>query len=361
MDKDHAIDRLLRQAASSRGNNDAADDCLSAELLAAWTDGGLSDSERSAAEAHAADCARCLAVLAAIAETSPAPHVSPRASWFSIKWLIPAATAGVAVIAWVLVQQPTETPSAVPVPQQEMADAQAKPSEAAARPAREIPLTPQAANRSPAVDNLEKKEAPAAKAPLARQRSDESADKQTAPARAPAPAPASSPVAPAPVAAPPATAGVAAGTPPVVTEPRAQATRDERRLAEQVQLRDAPVVVVAPDPSVRWRVAGTAIERSIDGGRNWQGQTVEGAIGSLAGASPSTTVCWLVGRAGLVLLTVDGQTWRRIEFPVASVDLVAVAAQDARTATATATDGRTYRTVDAGRTWTLQENPADSF
>ena len=358
MDKDQAIDRLLRQAASSRGNDDAADGCLSAELLAAWTDGGLSDSERSAAEAHAADCARCLAVLAAIAETSPAPQVAPRASWFSIKWLIPAATAGVAAIAFVLVQQPAETPSAVPVPQQELADAQAKPSDAAAQSAREVPLTPQAANRSRAVDNLEKKEAPAAKAPLARQRSDAQAENQTAPAaRAPAPPP----VAPAPVAAPPATAGVAAGTPPVVTEPRAPATRDERRLAEQVQLRDAPVVVVAPDPNVRWRVAGTAIERSIDGGRNWQGQTVEGAVGILAGASPSTTVCWLVGRAGLVLLTVDGQTWRRIEFPVASVDLVAVAAQDARTATVTATDGRNYRTVDAGRTWTLQENPADPF
>ena len=367
MDKDQAIHRLLRRAAPSRGNIDAPDGCLSAELLAAWTDGTLTDPERGAAEAHAADCARCLSVLSAIAEISPPPEAAPRASWFSIKWLMPAATAGVAMIAWILVQQPAPPPRAVPVPQQEAARAQAAPSEAGAQSGRESDATArsQAANRSTFADKAEKETA-AAKAPLTRQREDRPAQDKlasapvSAPARAPAPAQAPAPPPPA-VAAPPATAGVAAASPAVVTESQAKATRDERKLAEQIQLRAAAVVVVAPDPNLRWRISGTAIERSTDGGRNWQGQTVEGAGGILAGAAPSATVCWLVGRAGLVLLTSDGQTWRRIEFPVASADLVAVTAQDAQTATLTAADGRNYRTVDGGRTWTVQENPSAPF
>jgi photosystem II stability/assembly factor-like uncharacterized protein len=72
-------------------------------------------------------------------------------------------------------------------------------------------------------------------------------------------------------------------------------------------------------------------------------------------------VCWIVGRSGLVLLSTDGETWRRLDFPDATVDLVSVTARDGAAATVTAANGRIYRTTDAGRTWTLQENPAAPF
>jgi photosystem II stability/assembly factor-like uncharacterized protein len=117
----------------------------------------------------------------------------------------------------------------------------------------------------------------------------------------------------------------------------------------------------SPDPDVRWRFAGTSVERSTDGGRTWQPQSTGTIPEVLAGSSPAPAVCWIVGRSGLVLLTEDAQVWRRLSFPDLAVDLVNVTARDAREATVTAADGRTYRTGDAGRTWAVQENPAAPF
>ncbi|MEP6919243.1 MAG: glycosyl hydrolase, partial [Acidobacteriota bacterium] len=57
-----------------------------------------------------------------------------------------------------------------------------------------------------------------------------------------------------------------------------------------------------------------------------------------------------VGRAGTVLLSSDGASWRIRPFP-AGVDLVSVRATDANIATVTATDGRRFSTADGGLTW----------
>jgi len=72
-----------------------------------------------------------------------------------------------------------------------------------------------------------------------------------------------------------------------------------------------------------------------------------------AGAAPSANVCWLVGRAGAVILSTDGRAWRRLTFPE-QIDLTAVTAVDARTATVTTADGRRFETADGGRTWRLR-------
>jgi len=69
-----------------------------------------------------------------------------------------------------------------------------------------------------------------------------------------------------------------------------------------------------------------------------------------AGAAPTTTVCWVVGRGGVVLLTTDGRTWRRVAFPEMT-DLSAVRATDARTASVSTADGRIFSTSDGGATW----------
>ena len=136
----------------------------------------------------------------------------------------------------------------------------------------------------------------------------------------------------------------------------------------------APLVIQSPDPNVRWRlgappinitidgVSAGRVERSTDGGRTWTPQE-PGTAGDLllAGASPAPNVCWLVGRQGAVLLTTDGTSWRRIEFPEPKVDLVAVTARDALSATVTTADRRVYHTDDGGKTWKLQENPAAAF
>jgi len=109
--------------------------------------------------------------------------------------------------------------------------------------------------------------------------------------------------------------------------------------------------IVSPDPMSRWRIAGArSVERSSDGGATWQPQQAGATSDLVAGSSPSPTVCWLVGRNGLVLLTIDGRQWRPVVSPV-SADLSTVRATDASTAVITTSDGRTFRTSDAGQTW----------
>ena len=81
-----------------------------------------------------------------------------------------------------------------------------------------------------------------------------------------------------------------------------------------------------------------------------------GATVTLAGgASPSPSVCWLVGPAGTVLLSTDGLRWQRLRFPE-TMDLMSVRAADDKIASVTASDGRTFSTRDRGLTWVRSSN-----
>jgi photosystem II stability/assembly factor-like uncharacterized protein len=83
----------------------------------------------------------------------------------------------------------------------------------------------------------------------------------------------------------------------------------------------------------------------------WATQQTGATTDLTAGSSPSTDVCWLVGRVGLVLRTTDaGRQWERAPFPE-TVDITAVAASNALNATVTSADGRRFQTTDGGRTW----------
>ena len=105
------------------------------------------------------------------------------------------------------------------------------------------------------------------------------------------------------------------------------------------------------------------VQHSTDGGSTWEMQQTNAASELTTGASPQPSVCWLVGRGGAVLLTTDNRTWRRVAFPEA-VDLVAVSATDALTATITTRNGAKFSTSDGGETWDrepVQETPAAPF
>ena len=123
-------------------------------------------------------------------------------------------------------------------------------------------------------------------------------------------------------------------------------------MAKAMVARAAPVVeIVSSNPGSRWRiVAGRSVQRSMDGGSTWQDQELGVSVALTAGSSPTPSVCWLVGSGGTVLVTVDGRTWRRLAFPE-TVELIAVRATDAQSATVTTADGRTFSTVDGGATW----------
>src|SRR5690242_2379289 len=92
--------RLLRDAlADTASAASSGTPCLGADVLAAWADGTLSRADRGAAEAHAASCERCLALLAAMARTEP-PALAGRPWWRApLAWLLPLAAAVALIIA----------------------------------------------------------------------------------------------------------------------------------------------------------------------------------------------------------------------------------------------------------------------
>lgn len=323
--------------------------CLDAETLAAWMDGGLDPAAVAAAESHVSSCPRCQSLVAAFARTEPLAPAAARAGarlpwrW----WMAPLAATAAAVVLWMVIPEPRTNPlapatpspsipaegdrpaatvkpevaepSTAPATAGEMArkPAPAEPPPQFADAARERNLGAAAASR----EQREKKETVAA------QRADAAPLAESAQLRAESARDAAAVLAPAPAA---------------------QAPAALPRMAKA-----APLEIVSPDPARRWRIAGGgAIEYSADGGRSWA--PVHGGGESIAaGSSPMPGVCWLVGRAGAVLLTTDGITFARVS-PPADVDLVAVIAGDARVATVTAADGRVFRTTDAGQTWRPQ-------
>jgi Photosynthesis system II assembly factor YCF48/Putative zinc-finger len=300
--------------------------CLDAETIAAWADDSLAAGERAAVEAHAADCARCQQLLAAMVRTEP--PAEPKAAWWrrgsTLGWLVPLTATAAAAVIWIVVSPGTIRP----------------PEEAA--PVAMVEEAP-----TPSRETTSQK--PIASGNLVA-RSDKAVDSLSAAA------PPAAPAAAAPALPPPAASAerVAVGG----------ALHDEAFAKAERRAEPVPEIV-SSNPASRWRITPTPglIQHSADGGATWELQETHVAAELDAGASPVPSVCWLVGRAGLVLLSTDARTWRRVMFPE-SADLVAVQATDESTATVTTADGRKFSTSDGGLTWDrepLQETPATPF
>ena len=313
-------------------------DHLDAETIAAWADGGLDAASVAAAEAHASNCDRCQALLATVAQTLPAGQP---AHGFAIWkwWLAPIAATAAAVALFLVVPQDPMQPDTMPRAEvaQQTAKAIAEPSapSAAAPPAdtrfsesrRNAPakdLTAEAkvadaqANRadtSPLRDRQDPREARLERAEGTRVAAEPSAT-----------------IAPVAPAAPPAPA------------------TEELGAVSQLRKQAAPAEFVSPDATQRWRAIVGSIEYSNDGGRTWTTVRRNESEVITGGMSPVPLVCWMIGRAGLVLLTTDGTNFTRLPFPE-RVDLASIAAIDARRATVTTADGRTFQTDDSGQSW----------
>ena len=121
----------------------------------------------------------------------------------------------------------------------------------------------------------------------------------------------------------------------------------------QLRQQAAPVEFVSPDATQRWRAIAGSIEYSQDGGRTWTAVRRNESDVITGGMSPVPLVCWVIGRAGLVLLTADGTNFTPLPFPE-RVDLASIAAIDARRATVTTADGRTFQTDDGGQNWRIR-------
>jgi len=366
--------RLLRETLRDDAATAASPACLDADTLAAWSDAALSAADRATAESHAANCARCQAMLAAMALTAPP---APARRWWragTYKWMVPLTAAAAAVVLWSVIPRTPAAPqtgapraplvvTAAPAPPEPRADdaATVRP-----KPDSTNPTVRQKADTREATVRLKPDTTETERAPR----------EVAAPPRLPGATPvgidafalSAVPAAPPPPPAPPqpsvtaqaaadalasraspaAAAGVAANANESIQLRRERAAALAQALAKTSA---AAPEIVSPDRNVRWRIRTAGIvERSVDAGKSWQPQLTGVAAPLVSGAAPSATICWVVGARGTVLRSTDGATWQRVQFPE-QTDLTAVLASDATHVSVTATDGRTFTTADGGTTW----------
>lgn len=362
---DESMDRVLRESLGS-STPAGVGECLDAETLAAWTDGGLSAAERATAERHLSACQRCQTMMAIVVQTSPS-EVAPESWWQRMRawpWLVPVTAGTAAVVLWVAVQngpspaplQQPAAPATAPIEQparpatapieaqQEQAAARSEPTPSAPEPKEGIAAgaREERANAADARRDLPsggRDEIGATQAPPPEDRLGQLAETAAAPAAAPAAPGAAAPPAAAPQALESSAAKARSNEKAVPTFRRAEAAGNA-------------IAVLSPDPAVRWVFGSSGtIQFSTTSGSTWETLASGVTTDLVAGASPSTTVCWVVGRAGTVLLTTDGRRFQRLPFPE-SVDLTAVRAMDARAAIVSTADMRNFRTSDGGQTWT---------
>jgi Photosynthesis system II assembly factor YCF48/Putative zinc-finger len=364
-------DRLLRRALHDEASTTPSEMCVDADALAAWADGTMKGADRAAFESHAAGCARCQALIAAMVRTEP-PPIEP--AWWRrqpFAWLVPLATVtALAVVIVDLTMNQRESPRQFQTNariERAPADGGA-PSAPAAAPAqrRENP----AANREtrPQAPPARAKSSNAAALPPAPPKTEpttrDGLDRGAlAPPAAGAPAPVAAPPPPAaqPVTVPPPPAPVAdaasrrdaSGAGGRGGDERARAATANKLAAAPaaMKLASGPIVIASPDRNSLWRIVDGKIDRSVDGGVSWQPRPLDATTPVRAGSAPAARVCWLAGAGGLVLLTTDGgDNWVRTAFPE-PLDLVSIQATDALHATVTAAGGRRFRTADGGRIW----------
>ena len=423
-DRDRSIESLLRRRGIEAPQS--MDQCVDAESLAAWMEGGLTAEARAAVEQHAAGCVRCQALLASMARTEIDVESKPWWRSLTAKWLVPVAAVATALVVWISVGQ-ERAPLPAPQPSSAAASRSASPPEPAAvapsaapavppsasadafadKPARQLAQTDPDARARQELDKLERRRQDDSRAATEQQKPAATANAvaggieggiaaspraqgQTgadAAARSAAPSP--PPALPVPAPGPPLSglqAPVAPPPPPSATATTAEAKRAAPAgIAETVTIaREAPkelaagagggagggrggggggvngIEIRSPDPTYRWRILpATSIQRSTDGGTTWASvdpltSATRGNSGATTvltgGSSPSRDVCWLVGRAGVVLLSTNGATWQRRPFPE-TADLTSVRASSATNAVVMTADGRQFLTIDGGATW----------
>lgn len=338
--RDRALEALLRRGPQAVGDTS---DCLDAETLAAWAEHALSGAALERAEAHMAGCARCQAAMATLVtslETTPAgggqTAEAPARSWWSLnlRWLVPLAGAAAAAVLWAVV--PSDDPRRMERVDVALGGPPAAQPQAASVP--DATTAPVEALRQPSQSELRVQ--PSRSARASGERAATGLDAPTAP----------------PAAPPPPAAAFGA--------PREADARAEAAVAPPAELGKAAIAVTenrlsrslaairSGDPSVQWRLAGPGVvERSRDAGESWERLDTGTPFAFAAGAAPQADVCWLVGANGVVLLTSDARTWRRVATP-APDDLVGVEAASNRTATVRTASGAAFQTSDGGAQWT---------
>lgn len=114
--------------------------------------------------------------------------------------------------------------------------------------------------------------------------------------------------------------------------------------------------VVSADGKNTWRLGPDGEIFVFDAkSAGWHAQSSGIAVALTGGSAPTEKICWVAGRQGTILLTVDGgEHWRKVPSPIPG-DVGAITARDAVHATVWDAEKRTsYETSDAGASWTPQ-------
>jgi hypothetical protein len=106
----------------------------------------------------------------------------------------------------------------------------------------------------------------------------------------------------------------------------------------------------SPDRFANWHVGDKGLISRFANG-TWTKQRSDVTADLLDGSAPSFSVCWIVGKSGTLLRTIDGGAHWTILKPPSQNDLIAVTATDVRTASITAEPGVRFTTHDGGVTW----------
>ena len=362
--REEQLEQWLRRQQAPPVTSAPTDACVDAETAAAWVDGALPPAVVSPLQAHVAGCARCQTLMRTLvdlpAEPATTTSVLPAHAWWRswLAWAAPLGAAAVAVLAlavWLRVPAPVQR---VTIERREASVEKAQQG-AGARPTEalgSLTAPPGPAMLAPSGNNAQATQPPSSPA------ASEPPSRRARLAEAP-PAPAEIPAARAAEAAPAAAAdalnrvtstdAARDAARPAPAPPPAAAARAAAPASAVLGLAaeaSRSFTLIARTGDARWRVSGSRVERSTDGGETWTNAALPGTFTLAAGAAVSPTTCWLVGRSGVVLVTTDGTTWRRVAF-VESVDLIGVVASDAAFATVEAADGRRFLTRDGGQTW----------
>ena len=335
--KHDATDRLIERSLTRPQRSSTA--CPDAETLAAWVDRrGLTTAAATEVEAHLSSCGDCQAVIATVVRATPAALRSE--PWWrratTIRWLVPLTAAAAAVAVWVAIPNDARNREA---------GNRVAPSVQPASPRADLRPGDELRQKESKDNSLTKNEQAAATAAT------QGAAALTAPSSG----------APAAQDATPTFANATAPQEAAASSDlKKQGAREEAATAARRRALAAPEAVAgeirSSDSLIRWRVGRAgAVDYSTNGGLTWEALSTGVSADLAAGSSPSPTVCWVVGRTGTVILSLDGRTWQRLPFPEPT-DLTSVRALDGRTATVAGAGRGSFRTSDGGQTWTrLQE------
>jgi hypothetical protein len=403
------------RAALARSASARAEGCPDPSLLAGYAERRLAVDELSAWDAHVSTCSRCQATIAAIVR-SGSLEPQRAWSWPSLpalRWAVPATAAATALGLWLMVERPARGPATGAVDDAgQVAGAERDPPTSDGRP----PALDRLASTESVRQTTRNETGQRANSGVQAKRADErrtlGSRRESAPASSDGAAPrppaaqdraadaariepprqeastasaAAPPAAAAPPRAPAQPAGAGGAPASALEEKEAEFSREaigavasspgeraasegarpdagQDAVAELNRARSAPqgrlamptsLEIRTPDPGIRWRVTGSFVERSTDGGATWTGQRLDAGMTIFAGSAPSPLVAWLAGTQGFVYRTTDGATWTRVSPPSAD-DLIAIEATSPSAATVTTRAGARYGTTDAGRTWSVR-------